>query len=89
MERLEKVLNEIHGLLEEEYNKVLLEDTLYKKLLEKVIINYNKNEDDTPLGRWTELIINLKDCCIMLKKDNQLIEDLFQKILDKVNEYDL
>jgi hypothetical protein len=76
MERLEKLLSDIINMLEEEYDKVLSEDTEYKQGLECILKSYD--DDDTPLGNWTAMIM------VFMSVFNRLKEDDDKEKLDKL-----
>ena len=89
MERLENLLSDIVNMVEEEYDKVLTEDTQYKRGLEHILLRCN--QDDTPLGSWTSMVEAFLGVFRWLKDDDDkdMLNKLYCKIPDMAKKYNL
>ena len=62
MDKLELLANKAVNIIEEEYDKVRLDENESKDwvfVLETLLKHVNEEEDDTPLGIWTSIVTML------------------------------
>ena len=89
MKRLENLLSDIVNMIEEEYDKVLSEDTQYKQGLECILKSYD--DDDTPLGNWTSIIMAFTGAFGWLEDDDDkaMLDKLYSQIPSMAKKYNL
>ena len=88
MKKLEKLIENVTKIIEEEYDKVMLDKSEdmkdYKELIEQLL--KFTNSEDTPLGIWTMMFIYMgmeyRECENLTDK----IDDLEKKLTAAANE---
>ena len=89
MKNLEKLIENVTRIIEEEYDKVMLDESEdmkdYKELIEQ-LLKFANNEEDTPFGIWTIMFIFMSMEYRECKNLKDKIDDLEKKLTAAANE---